>query len=166
MDGIHFYLYHCFDVGLRIKTKELETKTEEKEYKKDNKFFDVPFSRLHKAITQRQHITKSFNRFATPKNNKFTIKTQEKLGESNVTDLDEFYEYFCNNNNNNNISINDIKKLNAFISNEEYESECFEYDLNILNGNIIKSINNKRFKNQLENFIKQNQSMKYMFLRL
>ncbi len=32
MDGIHFYLYHCFDVGLRIKRKELETKTEEKKY--------------------------------------------------------------------------------------------------------------------------------------
>eukprot|EP01084_Bolivina_argentea_P298540 514477_1 len=72
MDAVHFYLHHCFDVGIRVKTDEKEVKNETEEEKND-KYFDKVFSRMNKMILQRKHLTKSFERFSTKKNNKFTI---------------------------------------------------------------------------------------------
>eukprot|EP01084_Bolivina_argentea_P211245 359357_1 len=66
MDSLHFYLFHCFHVGLRIKTEEKPQQQDEKEEKK-GEYFDSTFSRLNKMIQERQHITKEFDRFSSKK---------------------------------------------------------------------------------------------------
>ena len=58
MDSFHFYLFHCFDVGLRIKKEEY--KTEQKNGDKQNKkYFDATFSRMNKMISERKHSIQS-----------------------------------------------------------------------------------------------------------
>eukprot|EP01084_Bolivina_argentea_P266524 452073_1 len=136
MDSLHFYIFHCFDVGLRIKTTELK-KEEKKEENKD-KYFDNEFNKINNIISQRKNITKTFARFSITKNNKFNIKTiNEEINElndnNNNTYLDELYLYLIQNKN---ISKHDIEQLVAFTTNEEYETDSIEYDAGIHNGNI------------------------------
>eukprot|EP01084_Bolivina_argentea_P057054 104314_1 len=105
-------------------------------------------------ILERQHITKEFDRFSLKKNNKFNIQAEHEQIEDENDDntfLDSIYIYLQNDNN----SVNDIKKLNAFVEQEEYESECIEYDVNIYStyGNIEQVINTK-CKEGVEDFIK------------
>ena len=77
MDSLHFYLFHCFDAGLRtMKHDDNETKTDDDDNKNNFEYFDAEFSRINKMISERKHITNSFNRFKT-KNTKFSIITTD-----------------------------------------------------------------------------------------
>eukprot|EP01084_Bolivina_argentea_P207085 353404_1 len=80
MDSLHFYLHHCFHVGLRARADSDANATDEKQ---NVEYFDAVFSRINKMTLERQHITKHFDRFSTKKNNKFNIKTQEEEMENN-----------------------------------------------------------------------------------
>eukprot|EP01084_Bolivina_argentea_P254138 427146_1 len=153
LDALHFHLFHCFDVGIRVKKGKTEEdeKQDEKEGEK-SEYFDSAFARLNKMILERQHITKEFDRFSLKKNNKFNIQAEdEQIQDENDDDtfLDSIYIYLQNDNN----SENDLKKLNAFITQEEYESECIEYDVNIYKtyGNIEQAVNTK-CKEGIEDF--------------
>eukprot|EP01084_Bolivina_argentea_P238632 400900_1 len=89
MDSLHFYLFHLFDVGLRVKSNpnDIDIKDEN-----DNnvKCFDKEFSRIISMINERKHITAAFNRFNT--NDKFNINVKQQNSDSSMTYLDEMYE--------------------------------------------------------------------------
>ena len=141
MDSLHFYLFHCFDVGLRVKTEENnETKQEKKEKEtEDKKLFDTAFSRINKMIAQRKHITQEFDRFSSHKNNKFNISVtseEDTKGEDN-TFLDSLYDKLKSES----VSETDIEQLHSFIKKEEYETECIEYDITE-DRNIAKVLKN------------------------
>eukprot|EP01084_Bolivina_argentea_P315794 547251_1 len=90
MDSLHFYLFHCYDVGIRTKNQD----EKQQEEKSDDPYFDAAFSRTNKMISTRAHTTKQFDRFSTKKNTKFNIKTEqdEQMGNDNNTYLDAMYE--------------------------------------------------------------------------
>eukprot|EP01084_Bolivina_argentea_P158021 275313_1 len=150
LDSLHFYVYHCFDVGIRTKTHTVQQK-EEKEENKEDRYFDASFSRLNKTISQTRHITKSFNRFSLNPNNKFSLKTNninmkiiedsdEHDAEGETVYLDELYKQLKMKN----VSKSAIEKLKKFTTAEEYDSEAFEYDITIYGeeGNIAQIIRN------------------------
>eukprot|EP01084_Bolivina_argentea_P262211 443365_1 len=61
MDSLHFYLFHCFDVGIRTKKEDNEDKkqpTDKQKEEKKGEYFDSKFSRLNQMILERQHLTK------------------------------------------------------------------------------------------------------------
>eukprot|EP01084_Bolivina_argentea_P250769 420315_1 len=102
-------------------------------------------------ILERQYITKEFDRFSLKKNNKFNIQAgNEEIEDENDehTFFDSLYEYLKNNN----ISQSDVKTLNAFIQDEEYESDSIEYDVNMV-GNIEQEMP-KQCAEAIEQFIK------------
>eukprot|EP01084_Bolivina_argentea_P255241 429241_1 len=141
MDSLHFYLFHCYDVGIRTRKQEQET-----EEKTNDQYFDAAFSRIHKLITQRAHVTKAFSRFSTNKNSKFNIKSEqeEQMDNDNGdnTYLDAVYQYLQSKNSRK----SDIKKLNEFIKDEEYETDSIGYDIDIKDGNIAKDVDNDCIK--------------------
>ena len=88
MDSLHFYLVHCFDAGVRtIKHDDDETKGGDDDNENNSEYFDAAFNRINKMISERKHITDSFNRFKT-KNTKFTIVTADDKHQSGL------YVYF------------------------------------------------------------------------
>eukprot|EP01084_Bolivina_argentea_P136621 240611_1 len=144
MDSVHFYLYHCFDVGLRTKTLNAPNKIEEREEKKDDKYFDEAFARINRRILETQRITKSFPRLSNTKNNKFNlVMNDEQIDDEsndNNTNLDDIYEHLENHK----VQENYIMKLKEFIENQEYDTNSCEYDLDINNGNIATHIQNNK----------------------
>eukprot|EP01084_Bolivina_argentea_P052600 96616_1 len=149
MDSLHFYLFHCYHIGIRTK-KQDDNQAEEET--KNNKYFDAAFSRINKIISERTYITKEFNRFSTKKNGKYNIKTQEDEMENiadNNTYLDEIYKHLQNNN----IKATHVKKLNQFIQSEEYETDSIAYDIEIYDGNIDNAVASTTCIKQIKNFI-------------
>eukprot|EP01084_Bolivina_argentea_P254139 427147_1 len=93
MDSLHFYLYHCFHVGLRAK-RDGTQQQKEKDEEKTDEYFDDVFSRISETILKSEYMTNSFDRFSNKKNCKFNIKSQEEEieNENDHTYLDELYE--------------------------------------------------------------------------
>eukprot|EP01084_Bolivina_argentea_P162889 283424_1 len=153
MDSMHFYLHHCFHVGLRVKKPDkTDEKQQDDEIKTDDKYFDAAFSRMNKMILQRKDVTEAFDRFST-KNNKFNIKSTDEEIEYDIdgnTNLDEFYKHLQNKN----IKQSDIKHLSWFIQCEEYDTDCIEYDMEIKYSNIATSIKPNKCIETLKQFVK------------
>ena len=57
MDSLHFYLYHLFDVGLRVKSHQQSEPEEEKQTS------EVEFSQICAAVKAGRAVSKSFDRF-------------------------------------------------------------------------------------------------------
>ena len=85
-DTLHFYLYHLFDVGLRVFKGE-EEKGEDGDIKynelKNTQYFDKEFARIHHAINQRKHLQLSFNRFNN--SHKFSIDSNTHHNNTGMT---------------------------------------------------------------------------------
>eukprot|EP01084_Bolivina_argentea_P305058 526946_1 len=149
MDSLHFYLFHCYAVGIR--TKKQDEKQEEE--KKDDQYFDAAFARVNKILSEKAHITKQFDRFSTKKNTKFNIKTclDEEIedGHDDNTYVDSIYEHLQSSN----VQKPDIKQLNKVIKDEEYETDSIGYDIDIKDGNIAKGVDNPDCIKKIQNFM-------------
>eukprot|EP01084_Bolivina_argentea_P215546 365952_1 len=133
MDSLHFYLFHCYDVGIR--TTETDVQDEKQEKVTDDQYFDAEFSRINKIIAKTASITKHFDRFSKTKNAKYNIKTQkEELenGNDHNTYLNALYKYLQSKNTN----IIHITTLIQWIKAEEYDTDTVGYDIDIKCGNI------------------------------
>ena len=159
MDGLHFYLFHCFDAGLRTKKADNNDNDTDDEEGKGDKYFDVEFNRINKMISERKHITNSFGRF---KSNKFNIITTPHNNDNDgnsTTFLDEMYSHLASVG----VPNNYIKKLKYFIMNQQYETDSLQYDVlndddDDNNGNIEQYISNKRCIGSIKEFIKATKS--------
>eukprot|EP01084_Bolivina_argentea_P109946 196399_1 len=145
MDSLHFYLHHCFDVGLRVRVEETDTVLPRQDEEKDI-YFDVRFSRINTMVSKTSMVTKQFDRFS--KDNKYTIKADN---DHCNTYLDELCQYIRNYS----VTQTDISMLVDFIHKEEYETESVEYDVNITEnecGNISNLINNCQHISAMQRF--------------
>ena len=183
MDSLHFYLFHCFDAGLRtIKHDDDEIKGDD-ENKNNLQYFDAAFSRINKMISARKDATDSFNRFKT-QNTKFRIITNDnkhktgsyipflyKIAVNNnnfkipddsmasTTFLDEVYVHLES------VGVDNdhIDTLKSFVNEQEFESESIEYDVvndNVdkKHGNIQQFVSNKHCFKSIQDFIKNSKS--------
>eukprot|EP01084_Bolivina_argentea_P279410 477678_1 len=155
MDTLHFYLYHCYDAGLRVRQRDyIGNQYENDDEITDDPYFDATFSKINKYVSDRKRITKSFERFST--NNRFTVQlnSQEK---NTTTPIDEMYLYLQKMN----IVSHCIQKLKQFIETEEYDTDCIQYEFqhenDIQRGNISTIIDNNLCDRHIYEFV---QSMK------
>eukprot|EP01084_Bolivina_argentea_P098392 176834_1 len=135
MDSMHFYICHLYDTGLR--SLDIDNDLQDEEIKRvDDKNFDKEFYRLNKNIRNRNHLTTSFERFKSNKNNKFNIVANQNAGASSddnvdgTTYLDLLYEHLTKSG----VPNKDIDTLQAFIQSEDFDSETITFDLQYTNA--------------------------------
>ena len=76
IDSLHFYLHHIFEAGLRLKKEDKEYKYDEKDQDDEmvsDSYYDGHFDKIKRILSERRNITKTFERFNSNKNTKFTI---------------------------------------------------------------------------------------------
>eukprot|EP01084_Bolivina_argentea_P232465 391805_1 len=135
MASLHFYLFHCYDAGIRTKQQNEIAKEE----KSNDQYFDAKFSRISGIISERTHSTQGFDRFSSRKNGKFNIEAEQEIkNNDNDTFLDAVYEHLQIKN----VKKSDIKKVYHFIQDEEYETDTIVYDADMKNSNIAKNTGN------------------------
>eukprot|EP01084_Bolivina_argentea_P127292 225135_1 len=184
MDSLHFYLFHCFDVGFRVnKTEEIVQFDTDNDDIKNKEFFDVEFARITRSISNTRDLTNSFARFST-KNTKFIItnindtmmnehkeeKNHQHVEAKTVPWFDNISSglSFLETSKNatfldklyNHLLVDDVPDvemiaLQDFLNLESYDTESIKSDYDMNNGNISTYISNhKRCSFSLKHFVK------------
>eukprot|EP00484_Ammonia_sp_Unknown_P022647 CAMPEP_0197027098 /NCGR_PEP_ID=MMETSP1384-20130603/7073_1 /TAXON_ID=29189 /ORGANISM="Ammonia sp." /LENGTH=797 /DNA_ID=CAMNT_0042455895 /DNA_START=21 /DNA_END=2414 /DNA_ORIENTATION=- len=134
LDSIHFYIFHIFDVGLRVPPQENQVQPADDMKEEDaNRHYDAVFARKTQEIEQRQAATKAFDRFNAGKNAKFNIQVDSNesvsiAAQSNndKTNLDKLYVYLHRSR----VHQEVIAKLHQILVDEEYDTDAMDDDFN------------------------------------
>eukprot|EP01084_Bolivina_argentea_P201566 344535_1 len=137
-DGMHHYLFHLFDIGMRIEMNEEKKQIEEDDYQ----CIDHEFSKKKGIINEKKNkLQFQVNRF-NDDSNKFNIKTTEtNSNDQDILLFDAMFEHL------NEKHLHGADELYSFIKQEEYESDSimddFQDDSIYIKSNIIHHISNK-----------------------
>ena len=156
VDSFHYYLHHLFHAGFRIKIIDNDIDAQHVDDTKcdHDEYYDRDFAKRNKVMSNTRQSTQRFNRISSDSASKFKIQSdqeqtadiEQKTGDE-ITYLDRVYENLRQ------IKVNthDIQRLLQFVSNEQYDTESVDIDLQINNGhgNIAKFINNKEIINAM-----------------
>jgi len=131
-DGIHHWLYHLFDVGMRIRQSEInnDNDNDQDDYLDDNKdnneYIDLQFKRIKKNISiARNRLKFDVNRFKTTENNKFSLRVIEQQSEKgHETYIESLLKYLKEMN----ISDEMIEKLKIYLKHEHFDTEALIQD--------------------------------------
>ena len=168
MDSLHFYVFHTFDVGLRIHpmTCPVEAKCDGEEKVEDDKkgdeYFDDAFYRVKSALSEKRKNIVSFPRFRRHKNSKFNLNTEydDDYIRDDCTDKDllEGVETFINSLFNhlasNKVNEEIIRNLQEIIQTEEYQTDTLAIDISDFGqkGNVLQHITDDKSVEKIMKF--------------
>eukprot|EP01084_Bolivina_argentea_P248781 416225_1 len=146
-DSIHYYLFHLFDVGLRISTYNDHVASDEQI--NSLTYVDKILSKQRQTIrVKRQKLPRIFNRFTT-EHNKFNMESN--INQSNdaknieSTRFDQLFESIQYEN----VNLNATKTLKRFLVDEDYDTDALIDDVqeypDEMASNICAEIRNKSF---------------------
>eukprot|EP01084_Bolivina_argentea_P132446 233729_1 len=149
MDGMHCYLYHLYDIGLRVKI------TSEPAVFNNNECIDKTFAQIYKVVNEKQKELKNINGFDENRinNNRFNI-TATKMADLKLTEetfMDKMHQFMIKFDSTN----FNLKSLNGFLNKHEYDSDACIGDMENIHSNIKKKINNSENYETMKEFIKQ-----------
>ena len=166
---IHCYLLHSFDVGLRIKSAELEiekneskSNDDESESETGEQCFDQAFSNIQQAVIKRESTFNKLNDFERlNNNNKFEIgigcneqdKKQQDENRTQITFTDGLLSHVQSTIK----SKERLTTLQKFLSEEEYDTDAIIQDTNGLLSNIYKFLNNRNICLRITQYIHSTQ---------
>ena len=183
MDGLHYFVFHIFDIGLRTPSIPTTADIDDEQKSitiKEDEFFDAKFAALRQRLNDKRENTKIFKRFGRQENNsKFSINIQNNHDdtvnvqqtktiqqECGFTFLDSIFKYLQKMNIDND-AINNLKK---FLELEQYDTEGVSMDViddnNGKNGNISKVIKDKQCIVAINKFISDTLGMLYVHIFL
>eukprot|EP01084_Bolivina_argentea_P074984 135993_1 len=160
MDNIHYYLYHLYDVGLRIKLENNDHEnTENKQLD-----FDIEFSQISQTSRQIRNKLKkiskcNFNRYENT--NKYTLSVSDNKNDHKHTDItlmDGLYQHIKYKNIN--------ERIIWYLMNEEYDSNAVQIDVmrsTVENSNIAENCDNKNEYILIESYLRNIKLSKHSF---
>ena len=144
MDSMHIFVFHLFDVGLRVRsTSPIESNEDESQ--------DEQFSRICFQVNACREISKSFRRFRS--NSKFKFTT----GSAANTKL--FLDVLMLTLVEKETSSDIITKLQNFIGIEDYDTDSIQMDIEDNIGNIQNEIGDRTIMSTMTQFIMSNKRM-------
>ena len=136
-DSLHFWLFHSFDAGFRVKQNENENL-------QNSELFDAEFNRINAIVRKSDFKTEPFERISSDNNSKFTISTTE---QGDMSFLDELYKHLRS-------ELIHIEILRKFVEKEEYDSDSIK-TLASKYPHILMSTVNKECVESIQRFIKE-----------
>ena len=151
MDRIHFYIFHLFDVGMRVNTMSLALSDEEDDEKKVDSVgvsVDKLFAAERDHIKMRRTECKvDFHRF-DEEHSKFTIGGNKQKG---MTATDAVFENLLEEQT---VRKEIFQQIHQFLVQNGFDSDAMELDLeNIADSNLCTWIQNKSITEALRNLI-------------
>ena len=154
LDRVHFFLFHLFDIGMRVETRSMAQGVEdeeEKEVKLEGVAVDKSFAAERDGIRrQREHCPLDLDRFKGT-NNKFTIQMlSEKKG--GVTLRDALFQKLSEK-----IKVQKeaLYRMRAYFEENSFDSECIEMDIeDVVDSNIATFDRNQRAIEAMADFIR------------
>ena len=159
--NIHFWFYHQFDVGMRVKRNTLD------DIKNDDichqKHFDREFARIKKEVIARRNTldVRSNN------SNKYTIQTDNNISKMEHKD-EPFTDTFFKSLRSTNIAHHIVKSISEFIKREDFDTDAIISDIiDYKNGsNIKKQANDAQASEFIEEYADEMNGKNFPYLVL
>ena len=160
-DRAHHFLFHLFDIGMRVETQSVAQGAEDEEEKEPNSegvAVDKLFAAERDQIrTQREEYKVHLDRLKEG-SNKFTIHTvSEQEGKGGVTLMDALFQKLSEN-----IKVQEesLHRLRVYLEDNSFDSECIEIDIeDIVDSNISNLVQNQAVLQTMAGFIRSTNSM-------
>ena len=160
MDSLHFLLFHLYDSSLRISNSYKQSAlSEDNSDHFKNEYYDRDFSRILQSMQKTRKSTNRFSRLTTSKFNisgvidqKYDDDDEIDVGDDCDTFLDDTYDKLLAFDNPDSAQF--VSKLKEIISDQEYDTEALDIDLQLFirdgKSNISSEINNDSFMNEID----------------
>ena len=137
---IHFWLYHQFDVGMRVQTNVIDEKDDGETEEKPNNF-EAEFSTMKRKVFSKRDEWKKreLESRQTNRIDKYTLKVDENVLSTDFIDADKTYlDSMYLQLENEGIPIDTIASFFKFLSDEEYDTDAVIADIiNVSKGSNI-----------------------------
>lgn len=150
-DLMHFYLYHLYETGHRVKMDDIEMDDNEKNStSNDYALVDKDFARLKAQIMKRNHVTSSFTRFSRKTNTKYTINVNDHEDNDEETFIDHFLISVSKMNAGYN-SHDNIVELYNFVNENDYDSDAIQEESKMITNDngICSRVKNEELKKEI-----------------
>ena len=139
-DRIHFFIFHLFDIGMRVDAASLtvaEGGDDEKQTDSTGKEVDELFAAERDRITsRREECTVDLDRL-NDAINKFSIQTTD--AKQGVTQTDALYKEFADL-----VSKQKVLRIHHFLEQNAFDSDCVELDLEDINDSNLSAVIQKQ----------------------
>ena len=154
LDTFHFWLYHQFDAGIRVKQRVKADNKENQleDHKSIDPYFDHEFARIRRHIKNKRD-TLAMRRFENNETNKYTIKVNTAGFNLDEKKEKTFFDTLKQHLRDDGIAMNIVNAFNDFIKSEEYESDTIILD--IVHHDEGSNILNYIYDEHFEEFIKE-----------
>merc|ERR1712228_54149 len=152
MDSLHFHLLHLFDTGMRSKD-EYKDEDDNDEKNENDRFYDAKFAQMIERGNGKRFHTQKFERFHV--SNKFNL-VQNNANDSNTTFLEELMKNMLQ-------SGISVFNFEAFVIEQEFDTDSVQMDIELNKANIFKQIKNEKAMECIKKFIKTIKSQKRTF---
>eukprot|EP01084_Bolivina_argentea_P294146 506051_1 len=156
MDGIHCYLYHLYDLGLRVKRKNRSIKYVNQD--SCNIDFDTQFADIQRTVKEK---TAKMRRTGI-NDNRYKI-SKYNLQVSENTFMDGLYQCL----NSKNVGHNDILLLQSKLNHEEYDTDAltddFSFNISFDGSNMSTIASNRHQYELIQEYIHHNLLTKHSF---
>ena len=152
MDRVHFYIFHLFDVGMRVNTKSLILSEDEDDEKKVGSVgvtVDKLFAAKRELIKMRRTECKvPFDRF-DEEYNKFTMQSGHK--QQGMTAMDAIFDRLSEKQN---VRKEILQQIHQFLVENGFDSDAIQLDLeNMTVSNLCTFIQNPSITETMRDFI-------------
>ena len=151
-DRIHHYIFHLFEVGLRVEASSLtqsEGGGDEKEAESEGVAVDQWFAAERDHIKKRKKELNLDSERMDPENTKFTIQTVAE--QQGLTLTDALFEELAENEK---VHRETLQRLHLFSVQNAFDSDAVELDLeNVADSNLCPLINSQSVAETMNNFI-------------
>ena len=162
---IHCYLFHSFDVGLRLKSSELNMETDETNNNEvESSYYDQAFSSIQQAMIKRTPTFNKLSDFERLNNNhKFEIGidiNEEDAKQSDGNEIEPgitFTDGLLSHIENNIKSKEKVGALQKFLYQEGYDTDTIIQDTNGLTSNIYEFLKNQHISMRINQYIHSTQ---------
>ena len=138
-DNIHHWLYHLYDVGMRVKSSVInhhQNNDEKNDNEDDDQYVDHEFRRIMSHIRERKEkVNVNLNR-RNDQNNRFKLQMENNDSYQHLTEMDGnisrnalFMDLLLEELNEENISQKTVDKLYKYLEIEDFESDSIIDDV-------------------------------------
>ena len=153
-DRVHHFLFHLFDIGMRVETPSMAQGAEDEEQKEANLegvAVDKCFAAERDLIKKRKDELKLTSGRMDPENNKFTIQTVSEK-EGGVTLMDALFQKLSEKIK---AQIEPLRRIRAYFEENSFDSECIEMDIeDVVDSNISNFVQNQAAVQTMADFIR------------
>eukprot|EP01084_Bolivina_argentea_P218959 371456_1 len=151
LDSIHCFLFHLYDIGLRVKEDKCNTDDICNEVDAENKY-DQRFANMYGKINAKKQNLKKLGVFNHRfQNDKFCVKTTATDDAEEITLIDVLYAYMDEKL----ASDEECEKLKSMVNDEEYDSEAIVGDVDDHTNSNIRQLMRDISFHYIETFMRQ-----------